>query len=301
MQTKFNFVAFVLILILLFTGCSKKKIEVTEITYQSDLKSALEVAHTEKKPLVIDFYKIGCPWGRLLDDSTFSNKIIIDMSEKMIFLRIDAGKDTAIASQYGITFYPTIVLIKPDGSEIDRLVGYYPPADFYNEVQLYLQGRETLEDYLGRLQDEPQKPDYIIAVAEKYRNRSEWDKSLEYYKRLLALNLSDSQPFVQEALFEIAVINGEKGDYPVSLANFQDLLGRKLDSLKREDVMHKIPYYMAKSGDTKQALTLYQQYLDQYPNGGYANWVRNRMDELRNLPPPPDSSEQSKQSEKQEK
>jgi tetratricopeptide (TPR) repeat protein len=285
MQRKIKIAFIGLLALMLQTGCQKKKVELTEITYQSDLKSALEVARTEKKPLLIDFYKNKCPWSRMLDDSTLSNKIIIDMSEKMVFIKIDADKDSTIARQYGVAFYPTIVVVKPGGNEIDRLTGYYPPAEFYNEIQLYLQGRETLDDYLGRLQDEPNEPDYLIAVAEKYRNRSEWDKALEYYKQILTLNLPDSEEFVQEALFEIAVLNGEKGDFPVSLANFQDLLGRKLDSLKRQDVARRMPFYMAKSGDAKQALILYQQYLDRYPNGDYANWVRDRMDDLRNTQP----------------
>jgi tetratricopeptide (TPR) repeat protein len=281
-------------------NCQKKKVIPTEITYQSDFRSAQEVARAEKRPLVAEFYKTGSPWCRMLDDSTFSDKIIIEMSEKMVFIKIDAGIDSIIARDFGVSYYPTVVLFKPDGNEIDRLVGYCPPADFYNEIQLYLQGRETLEDYLGRLQDEPRKPEYVMAVAEKYRNRAEWDKALDYYRRILALGLPDTHEYVQEALFEIAVLNGEKGDYPVSLANFTDLLNRSLDTLKREEAARQMPYYMAKSGDTKQAIILYQQYLDKYPNGDFANWVRDRMDELRNLPAP-DSSEQAKQAAKQEK
>jgi thioredoxin-related protein len=141
-----------------FFGCQKKKAVPTEITFQSDLRSAREVARAEKKPLLVEFYKTGCSWCRKMDDSTFTDKIIIELSDKILFLKLDAGIDTAEAARFGVTYYPTVVLLKPDGDEIDRLVGYYPPADFYNEIQLYLQGRETLEDYLTRLQDELAAP-----------------------------------------------------------------------------------------------------------------------------------------------
>lgn len=293
-----------LIIIVLATGiflfgCEKKKVIPTEITYQSDLRSAQEVARTEKKPLLVEFFKTGCSWCRKLDDSTFADKIIIEMSDKIIFLKLDAGVDSAIAQQFGVTYYPTIVLLKSDGAEIDRLVGYHPPADFYNEIQLYIQGRETLEDYLSRLQDEPRRADYIMAVAEKYRNRADWDKSLGYYRQVLSLGLPDAHEYVLKALFEIAVINGQKGDYPVSMANFTDLLKRQLDTSFREDALRQMAFYMARSGDTKQAIVLYQQYLDNYPNGEFADWVRDRVDDLRIMPAPTDSTE-SKQAAKQE-
>ena len=285
--------------ILLF-GCQKKKVIPTEITYQSDLRSAQEVARTENKPLLVEFFKAGCSWCRKMDDSTFTDKIIIELSDKIIFLKLDAGIDSANAQQFGVNYYPTVVLFKSDGTEIDRLVGYYPPADFYNEIQLYLQGRETLEDYLGRLQDEPRRADYIMAVAEKYRNRADWDKSLGYYRQVLSLGLPDAHEHVLKALFEIAVINGQKGDYPVSLANFTDLLKRQLDTSLREDALRQMAFYMAKSGDTKQAIILYQQYLDNYPNGEFADWARDRVDDLRSMPAPTDSTE-SEQAAKQEK
>jgi thioredoxin-related protein len=281
-------------------GCQKKKVMPTEITYQSDLRSAQEVARTEKKPLLVEFFKAGCLWCRKLDDSTFTDKIIIELSDKIVFLKLDAGIDSAFAQQFGVTYYPTIILFKSDGAEIDRLVGYYPPADLYNEIQLYLQGRETLEDYLGRLQDEPRRADYIMAVAEKYRNRADWDKALGYYRQVLSLGLPDAHEYVLKALFEIAVVNGEKGDFPVSLANFTDLLKRQLDTSMREDALRQMAFYMVKSGDTKQAIVLYQQYLDSYPNGEFADWVRDRVDDLRSMPAPTDSTE-SKQTAKQEK
>ena len=43
----------------------------------------------------------------------------------VIFLKIDADKERAIASQYNLTSFPTIVMIK-GGKEVDRVVGYDP-------------------------------------------------------------------------------------------------------------------------------------------------------------------------------
>ena len=265
-------------------GCSRKKAELTEINYQTDLQSALSLARVEKMPLLIEFYRRDCPWSKMLDDSTLNSRIIVEMFEKMFFLKVDVEKDSAMARQFGIAYYPTMVVMGPGGEEIDRLVGYFPPADFYNEIQLYLQGRETIDDYLTRLKDEPARPEYMIALADKFRNRSEWDKAIGYYQQVLGLSLGDSNEFVQEALFQNAVLKGEKGD-TTYLAAFQDYLQRSTDSNKIEDAMRKIPFYLAWNNKPRDALALYQKYLERYPRGSYVNWVKDRMDEIRNLQP----------------
>lgn len=43
----------------------------------------------------------------------------------VIFLKIDADKERAIATQYNLNSFPTIVFLK-GGKEIDRVVGYDP-------------------------------------------------------------------------------------------------------------------------------------------------------------------------------
>jgi thioredoxin-related protein len=275
--------------IALCSACSQKKPELKEINFQTDLVSAKDIASKENLPLVIVFTQAKCPWCQMLDDSTFKNNIIVDMSEKMVFVKISADKDSALARQFGVAYYPTIMVCKANGSEIDRLVGYFPPADFYNEIQLYLQDRETIDDFLSRLKDEPQKIEYLLAVAEKYRNRSDWSKALEYYRQVITLNPPDTQ-FMQEALFEEAIMNGERGVvdtlmYDTSIVQLTNFIANSPDSVKRQDASRRLPFYVAKKGDAKLAMTLYQKYLETYPNGEYVNWVKERLDELRNLQP----------------
>jgi outer membrane protein assembly factor BamD (BamD/ComL family) len=198
----------------------------------------------------------------------------------MVFVRIDAEKDSALARQFGVAFYPTIVVTRPDGSEIDRLVEYYPPTEFYNEVQLYLIGKETLEDYLTRLEDEPERVEYHLIVAQKYRNRSNWDKALEYYNNVVKLSADDQQDEVEEAMFETTGILAEKENYKTSITACRDFIKRFPDSERLEDVQRRIPYYMAQNGELSKAIKLFEKYLDDYPQGEYVDWVKQRISEL---------------------
>lgn len=278
---KNNLVLLVLLIFAItFSGCGKVEKIPFEIAFQTDLEAAQKIAADKNRPMVIVFFNSKCPWCRMLDDSTFNDKIVIGMSEKMVFVRIDAEKDSALARQFGVAYYPTIVVTRPDGSEIDRLVEYYPPTEFHNEIQLYLIDKETLEDYLIRLEDEPERVEYHLIVAEKYRNRSDWDKALEYYNNVVKLSPGDQQDEVEEAMFEIAGIFAEKENYKTSITACRDFIKRFPDSERRPDIQRRIPYYMAQNGEFNKASRLFKKYLDDYPQGEYVDWVKQRISEL---------------------
>ncbi len=265
---------------LLLAGCDKSEKIPSTIGFYHNLDSAKTAATNKKQPLIIEFYKQGCPWSKMFDDSTFSNKIVLAMTNQMKFAKIDANKDTSIVHEYNVSFFPTIVVTGSDGKEIDRLVGYYPAADFYNEIQLYLQGNETLDDYLNRLADEPEKAEYNLIIAEKYKHRSDWDKALEYYNNVLNYAGDDNEYEKEMAVFGIADIQCQKGQYRDAIASFNDFIQSFPESEKVEDATRKIPYCLVKLGEYEQADGLYLKYLEDYPNSEFTNWVNENLKSL---------------------
>jgi len=71
----------------------------------------------------------------MLDSITWRDPgVIALLSETAIPLKIDAEKQAKLAKRYQVAAYPTLLLIKPDGSVLDRLVGYRNAATFIAEV-----------------------------------------------------------------------------------------------------------------------------------------------------------------------
>lgn len=281
MRTTNRIVCFSLLMAMIF-ACGSPRKQLTEIDFLSDYQAANKAALEMKLPMIIVFYSQDCPWCKMLDDSTFTNKVVIEMSADMVFVRLNALKDSLIAQNLGITLYPTIVVARHDGSEVDRLVGYYPPAEFFNEVQLYLQGAETLDDYLKRLEDEPDNIDYLLIVAEKYRNHSDWDAALEYYSNVVKLSSEDTYE-VEDAMFEIAGVTAQKEEYSAAISLYKEFIKRFPDSDKIDDASRRIPYCLTKNNDFKKALDLYKKYINDYPDSKHLNWVNKRIDEIKKV------------------
>ncbi len=171
---------FLMLVVLAMTaGCQlKSKPLPSQITFLHDFETARSQAAQAKLPLIIEFYAdtSWCQHCQDFDTLTFADSLIISMANDFIFVRIDAETESALAERFGITGYPTTVIAKSDGAEIDRIEGYMDATEFYNQVHLFLQGKETLEDYLTRLEDEPDNPEYLLTIAGKYLGRTQYRK-----------------------------------------------------------------------------------------------------------------------------
>lgn len=107
---------------------------------------ATEAAAREGKLVFIDFYTTWCEPCKRMDAETFSDAGVGKLvGEKAVALKLDAekgGRD--VAQQYKVYAYPTGLLLKPDGSEVDRIIGFRDAARFRAEFQAALDGKSSL-------------------------------------------------------------------------------------------------------------------------------------------------------------
>jgi thiol-disulfide isomerase/thioredoxin len=113
----------------------------------SDLSfdAALQQAAQTHKIVLIDFYTTWCGPCNLMDKRTWTDTDVIKLLEqKTVALRLDAEKETNLANRFKIEAYPTILLVRPDGTELDRLVGYRDPKMFTSDFGAALNGRDSV-------------------------------------------------------------------------------------------------------------------------------------------------------------
>ncbi len=99
-------------------------------------------AAAEQKIVFIDFYTTWCGPCKELDRTTWLDPQVIELLQtKAVALKIDAEKEADLATRYKIAAYPTLLLLKPDGTEIDRIVGYRPAGKFIEAFNAGLAGK----------------------------------------------------------------------------------------------------------------------------------------------------------------
>jgi len=114
-----------------------------------DYAQALTTAKAQAKPVLIDFTGSDwCSWCMKLDQEVFSKEEFKTYAaKKLILLKADFPRRKALpaqqqaqneqlATKYGIQGFPTVIVLKPDGSKVGEL-GYTPggPKAFIAELE----------------------------------------------------------------------------------------------------------------------------------------------------------------------
>jgi len=127
----------ILIGLLFILGCAKPQVPVVESApdWIRDIKVAREIAKTQDKPILIDFYTEWCGWCKRLDKDTYSDKQVQEKLEKFVCVKIDAEANRALAKKYKITGFPSTIFLKSNGELIEVVPGYLPPKDFLKVLE----------------------------------------------------------------------------------------------------------------------------------------------------------------------
>jgi thiol-disulfide isomerase/thioredoxin len=107
--------------------------------------AAAQAATAEGKLVFIDFFTTWCEPCKRLDATTWSDPAVARLlGEKTVPLKLDAEKERDLATRFKIEAYPTLLLLKPDGTEVDRLIGFREAPKFIEEFTAALAGRNSL-------------------------------------------------------------------------------------------------------------------------------------------------------------
>jgi len=132
-------------------------------------------ADAGKRFVLVDFYTVWCGPCKKLDETTWKDQAVRDwLSKEAVCLKVDAEKDEPLAAKYRINVYPTLLLLRPDGAEIDRLVGYRDAKTFLADAREALAGNDSLSRARKKLEgananDPSLRMSYGDALAQKGR------------------------------------------------------------------------------------------------------------------------------------
>jgi len=94
----------------------------------NDIEGAFAKAKADNKPVMMDFYADWCVACVELDRKTYNQQEIIDRSKKFVCLKMDFTTQDdwskKISTEYQIKGMPTVIFFKPDGTEVERFVGF---------------------------------------------------------------------------------------------------------------------------------------------------------------------------------
>ncbi len=224
----------------------------------------------------------------MMDTTTFIDSAVAEWAEKnIVFLKVN-GEDnsgvrhnhTPFADSLGLKAYPTLILLRADGTEIDRAVGYMDATAFIQTFTDYIHDKNTLGDYLRRLKtDNSAENNYLI--AEKYRWRGKSKDAETYLQAAMEQDSANASGFRAKAMFSLADLSRRDKQHATALARFRAYSAEFPTGADIESADIYIAICSASAGDTAGAIGAYEEFIKKHPSSEDTSYAREQIAELR--------------------
>lgn len=247
-----------------------------EIEWAPSFEAAMERAQAERKFVMVDFYTTWCHWCRVLDQKTYSVPEVQALSERVVSVKVDADKRKEIAAAYGVSGFPTIAFLNPDGEVRKSLRGFQPPDKF---IPLMTQIIDTRSQQYSLSDRAEQDPDARIEYAEVLALGGDHAKAAEQLDLVLPAVEPEMRADLElDRLIYLVLANGN------DLGPVRSALDEWVDGNESHERRWEAAYYLARLeaqlGKAKSARTLYEQVMKEAPGRWFALDAERRLENL---------------------
>ncbi|HID18663.1 TPA: thioredoxin family protein [Candidatus Bathyarchaeota archaeon] len=106
-----------------------------------DYDAGWATAQRLNRPVMLYFHSDTCPSCKLMEANVFGNEEIAGFLNEnfvSISINVDEPAGTDLARKYKVLALPTVIFFTPDGVELDKIHGYWPPENFRKVAETML-------------------------------------------------------------------------------------------------------------------------------------------------------------------
>lgn len=168
-----------------FSACGQGKLP----GFQPDYETAMRVSNEKNQVLMLDFYTDWCKPCKKLDKEVYGSEEFFPYTSQLACVKIDFESEQGVllGKKYDVSSFPTIVFVKSNGEEIERITSYFPKDRYLSEVVRIIEGKNTVPQMEARFPDVSYAELHHLSYyySRRFYNQEKTDL---YYNELIKLD-----------------------------------------------------------------------------------------------------------------
>jgi len=137
------------------------------IAFVESCAAGRRLADATGKPLLLIFRAAWCRWSAAFTQQTLGDPAIVALSEQFVCVQVDADRDATVCERYGVTQFPTVLVLAPNDRELTRRSGHALAADLQPVLR-----RVLTPEQMARVKPEVPKPATAIGIEPDQRRQT---------------------------------------------------------------------------------------------------------------------------------
>jgi thioredoxin-related protein len=235
---------------------------------------AVARAKKERKILLLDFYTDWCGWCKRLDADVFSQESFAKAATGVLFVKVNAERQPALAQHYKVSSYPRLFFVDSDGMTLEQIRGYLSLADFTAKVEQIKRGDTEFARARDAANDQTNMAN-VYRFARMLSDDSQHDRAMPYWQQVhdLALEQVFANPnnngalqYHREALVELGRGYAAVGLEDAARQNLNEVVRQYSDSPSAGDALVALAEIeLKKPGGAEKARPLLERALQEHP------------------------------------
>jgi thioredoxin-related protein len=259
--------------------------------WNTDYRAGLAKARESRQPVLIMFSASWCGPCNLMKQNVFNQQNVQRALYDYVAIYVDVDEQQALMQQYKAQFLPTFVVLKADGSELGRFVGYNAPDEFLRKLTVVRTELPALARQTAENGADPALWARRARTLESLEDPNNLEQVYEYFKKAKALDPQNRTGVaVDVAFFDAARVTSEGPE--AADKRFADFISRYPTSPRAEAALFNRLDIALRQGNDAQAKTLLAQYQQKYPRGKFAKEAA-QIKQMLAQPRPPKGTQQA--------
>ncbi len=255
------------------------------IPWKTDLAEARKLSESTGRPLLTYLYTDWCTFCKQMEESTLRDPLITSrMAPSYVWLKLNAETDPEgkrLHDQWGVSGYPTIVILDPKGLEVDRMEGYFAAPKFKEIVEFFLSSPTSFGNIRDQAAQAPQSLTAQYALGEKLLERNNFAEAAEQFAMVIGHDPENRLAMTDASFYFSAFALASAGQAESALKQIDALREKFPRSRFVADaavLQGQVLYY---GGKPRQALAVLEDYLAKYPKHSSRPMVSQMLNEIR--------------------